>query len=163
VLHLKIDWWWVVAGSYCLAWSAGFLAIWAPGGIGVRELVFVATMSVVIPASVRNAYFPDRAALAGLLVLVGFLLRLWTIAGELMLTAVAYVVDFRGAMNRPDAPGRVAVLRDPEPTDDLTPAESADASTSASKHQPAHPAKLKPSSAVPAAAGSAPKKAFEPS
>ena len=40
VLHLKIDWWWMVAAAYCLAWIAGFLAFWAPGGFGVREYIF---------------------------------------------------------------------------------------------------------------------------
>jgi hypothetical protein len=107
VLHLKLAWWWVVAGAYCLAWCAGFLAFWAPGGIGVRELVFVTTMQVIIPPQVRHAYFPDAAALAALLVLLGFLLRLWTVAGELMLMGVSYLWDYKGAMKRPDAPGRV--------------------------------------------------------
>ena len=109
VLHLKMDWWWSVAGAYCLAWCAGFLAFWAPGGIGVRELVFVATMQVVLPLQVRQQFFPNAAELAGLLVLLGFLLRLWTVSGELILMAIAYLWDLRGAMNRPDAPGRVAM------------------------------------------------------
>ena len=46
--------WWVVAGAYCLAWCAGFLAFWAPGGIGVRELVFVTAMQVILPQRVRD-------------------------------------------------------------------------------------------------------------
>jgi hypothetical protein len=150
VLHFKIDWWWAIAGAYCLAWSAGFLAIWAPGGIGVRELVFVATMQVVIPPQ-ASAQIP-APAFAGLLVLVGFLLRLWTIVGEMMLTAVAYLADFKGALNRPDAPGRAAMpadLEPPEPAEPLTTPET-------TKH--ASPAtKLKPSPAV--AAGGAASKA----
>ena len=35
-LDLKLQWWWVVAGAYCLAWIAGFLAFWAPGGRSLR-------------------------------------------------------------------------------------------------------------------------------
>src|SRR5439155_23808303 len=34
VMHFRADWWWVIAGAYSLAWIAGFLAFWAPGGIG---------------------------------------------------------------------------------------------------------------------------------
>ena len=74
VLHLKLAWWWVVAGAYCLAWCAGFLAFWAPGGIGVRELVFVTTMQVIAPTIVREQ-FSNPAAFLGLLVFLGFVLR----------------------------------------------------------------------------------------
>jgi hypothetical protein len=125
VLHLKLAWWWVVAGAYCLAWAAGFLAFWAPGGIGVRELVFVTTMEVIIPPQVRHAYFRDPAAFAALLVLLGFLLRLWTVCGELMLLGTAYLLDLKGALNRPDAPGRRNLPPEtapPAPTTPLTPA-----------------------------------------
>ncbi len=114
VLHFHRAWWWVVAGAYCLAWIAGFLAIWAPGGIIVREWVFVVTMQAILPHQIRER-FSDPAALAGLLVLLGFLLRLWTVLGELMFTAIALVWDFRGALNRPDAPGRVADVKTPNP------------------------------------------------
>src|SRR5258706_387190 len=48
-LHLPIQKWWVVAGSYCLAWCAGFIAVWAPGGLGVREFVFVTAMMFALP------------------------------------------------------------------------------------------------------------------
>jgi hypothetical protein len=106
VLHFKADWWWVVAGAYCVAWCCGFLAFWAPGGFGVREVVFVLAMQMFLPAEARS-HFPDPAALKGVLVLLGFLLRLWTIVGELMLLAVTFLWDFRGATNDPNAPGRV--------------------------------------------------------
>jgi len=89
--------WWVVAGAYALAWCAGFLAVWAPGGIGVRELVFMAAMQVALPPAVRQRFQTDPAALTGFLAFLSVLLRLWTIAGELMLTAVAYLADFRRA------------------------------------------------------------------
>jgi hypothetical protein len=128
VLHFKTDWWWVIAGAYCLAWVAGFLAFWAPAGIGVRELVFVTTMQVTMPQHVKDL-FGNPAALQGLLVLLGFLLRLWTVLGELMLAIVAYAWDWRGAMNRDDAPGRVPrelleaeAIPAPSPTPGLSPA-----------------------------------------
>src|SRR5205814_972799 len=78
VLHLKIDWWWMIAAAYCLGWMAGFLAFWAPAGFGPREWVFAAVMMVVIPPSIRDQYFPDRASFAATVYFLGFLLRLWT-------------------------------------------------------------------------------------
>jgi hypothetical protein len=106
VLGLKVAWWWVVAGAYCLAWCAGFLAFWAPGGIGVRELVFVTTMQVIAPNDVRQA-FANPAAFVGLLVFLGFVLRAWTVAGEVILVAATHGWDYRGAIGDPTAPGRV--------------------------------------------------------
>lgn len=115
VLGLKPDWWWVVAGSYCLAWMAGFLAFWAPGGIGVREIVFVASLRLVLPQQIRDN-IPEES-LPGLLVLLGFILRLWTIVGEVLLTVTSYAIDFKGAINHPEAPGRIASAEplDPPP------------------------------------------------
>jgi hypothetical protein len=106
VLDLKLDWWWMLAGAYCLAWTAGFLAVWAPGGIGVRELVFMTAMRVVLPEHVR-AQFDDPAVLMGLLAFLSLLLRVWATAGEIILALVAYALDLRGALGLPDAPGRV--------------------------------------------------------
>jgi hypothetical protein len=105
-LHLKIDWWWVVAGAYCLEWTAGFLAFLSPAGMGVREAVFVYTMLLVIPHEVRERYFNNDGALYGMLAILAFILRLWTITGELILAIFAHLFDFRGALNRADAPGR---------------------------------------------------------
>ena len=108
VLHFQKQWWWVIAGAYCLAWTAGFLAFWAPAGIGVREFVFVATMQMILPRGVREHFANDGVTLAGLLVLLGFLLRLWTVLGELMLAAFAIAWDWRGAFRKrkdpPDDP-----------------------------------------------------------
>jgi hypothetical protein len=98
--------WWVVAGPYCLAWVAGFLAFWAQGGLGVRELVFVAAMEVALPPQTR-ALFPDPLVRAGVLAFLSVLLRLWATAGEIILAGIAYVADYRGAMGDPNAPGRV--------------------------------------------------------
>jgi hypothetical protein len=48
--------------------------------------------------------FNTPQAMDAYLIFLGFLLRLWTIVGELIVTLVAYLWDFRGAMNFPDAP-----------------------------------------------------------
>jgi glycosyltransferase 2 family protein len=105
LLELKIDWWWIVAGAYCLAWCAGFLAFLSPGGLGVRELVFVATLQVVLPPHVREQFSsPER--FSAILIFLGFVLRAWTIVGEMIVTALAYTLDIEGALNMPDAPGR---------------------------------------------------------
>jgi len=105
---LELEWskLWAVAGSYCLAWCAGFLAFWAPGGLGVRELVFMTAMMLFLPQSVRE-HFTNPEALVGLLAFLSVLLRLWTVAGELLLASLAYAFDFRGAIGRVDAPGRI--------------------------------------------------------
>jgi uncharacterized membrane protein YbhN (UPF0104 family) len=111
-LHLEPAKWWVVAGAYCLAWCAGFLAFWAPGGLGVREFVFVTAMMFALPPRVEQQ-FHDPTVLYGFLAFIGIMLRLWTIAGELILTATAYAIDYRGALGRPDAPGRVVAISEP--------------------------------------------------
>jgi uncharacterized membrane protein YbhN (UPF0104 family) len=110
VLNLKLAWWWVVAGAYCLAWTAGFFAFWAPGGIGVREFVFALTVGAIIPPHARETLPRDPAAFAAMVFLLGFLLRLWTIGGELIVWVISSAIDYRGAMNRTDAPGRTAPL-----------------------------------------------------
>jgi hypothetical protein len=96
-LNLHITKWWVIAGAYALAWCAGFLAVWAPGGIGVRELVFMAAMQVALPTAVRERFQNDPAALVGFLAFLSVLLRLWATTGELMLAGIAYLADHRGA------------------------------------------------------------------
>jgi hypothetical protein len=108
-LELKLAKWWVVAGSYCLAWCAGFIAFWAPGGLGVREFIFVTAMGFALPPQVQRE-FSDPGVLYGFLAFIGIVLRLWTIAGELILTGVGYAADYRGALGRADAPGRVVAV-----------------------------------------------------
>lgn len=107
-LALQPQKWWVVAGAYSLAWCAGFLAFWAPGGIGVREFVFIAAMEFALPPRVR-AQFSDPKVLLGFLAFLSVLLRLWATSGELILSAIAYATDYRGALGRPDAIGRIQV------------------------------------------------------
>jgi uncharacterized membrane protein YbhN (UPF0104 family) len=107
-LQLQFTKWWVVAGAYSLAWCAGFLAFWAPGGLGVREIVFVAAMDAAMPPAVRH-HFADPAVRVGFLAFLSVLLRIWATLGELILAGVAFIADYRGAMDRPDAPGRCSL------------------------------------------------------
>jgi len=110
-LSLKIDWLWALAGAYCLAWCAGFLAFWAPAGLGIRELVFIGVVKLIAPL--------DMQAMDGFGALVAFLSivsRFWTVAGEVILVTLAYALDLRGALGRPDAPGRIATT----PSDNKT-------------------------------------------
>ncbi|MDB5297854.1 MAG: hypothetical protein JWO31_3837, partial [Phycisphaerales bacterium] len=97
LLDLKLAKWWVVAGAYCLAWCAGFLAFWAPGGLGVREAVFIAAMTFAIPRAVHGTALQDPQQRELFLIFLGVLLRIWATAGELILAAVAYAADWRGA------------------------------------------------------------------
>lgn len=107
-LHIKPDHWWQLAGPYCLAWSAGFVVgWWSPGGLGVREAVFIGLLQLVLGPQSREM-FPTPGAMLGFLVFCSVLLRLWTISGELMVASLAYAFDYKGALNRPNAPGRVA-------------------------------------------------------
>ena len=40
-----------VAGAACLAWSAGFVVVVTPSGLGVREVVYAALLAGVFPAA----------------------------------------------------------------------------------------------------------------
>lgn len=104
--------WWVVTGAYCLAWSAGFLAVWAPGGLGVREAVFIAAMSFALSHAVRADRLGDPETNRLFLIFLAVLLRIWATVGELILMAIAYALDPRGALGRPDAPGRKRLPQD---------------------------------------------------
>lgn len=95
-LELPIGKWWVLGGAYCLAWCAGFLAIWAPGGFGVREVVFAAVVVVIMPESKKAGLDPE--GLDGFVRLVALVLRGWATGGELIVTLLAYTFDLRGAL-----------------------------------------------------------------
>lgn len=101
-LHVKFAWWWRIAGAYCLAWTAGFLAVTSPGGLGVREFVFYFALRAVLPPAIKDQ-FPSREILNVYLGFLGILLRLWTVAGEIILTSIAYAMDYRGALSSLDS------------------------------------------------------------
>jgi len=108
VMDMPIDKWYVTAGAYCLAWTIGFsLGFFSPGGIGIRELVFIQTLRFMLSDRWVDAHFRDPAMVPAFLGFLGVLLRLWAMTGELMFAAATYVADYAGARNRPDAPGRV--------------------------------------------------------
>ena len=107
LLHgaLGIGWrdWWILAGAYCLAWTAGFIAIWAPAGAGVREAVLIGALQLALPPAVREK-MGSEATLAALAIVT----RIWTIAAEFLVASVAFPLDWRGAIGDPTAIGRVA-------------------------------------------------------
>lgn len=73
-----------VAGGAAIAWAAGLVVVFAPGGIGVRELVYVALLSSTLPSD-------DLAAAA-------VTMRLVMIAAEL---SVLLIVGARPRAPRP--------------------------------------------------------------
>jgi hypothetical protein len=105
-LELPIAKWWLVGGAYTFAWCVGFLAVWAPGGIGVREVAFMTALLVALPPHIRDN-FADEQKLLAFIAFVSVLLRLWATAGELLLAGLTLLFDLRGALNDPGAPGRV--------------------------------------------------------
>ena len=62
------------AGAYAVAWTAGFAVVFAPGGLGVREVVLVAllrgrigeTQALLLAATSRLMFTAADAAAAGL-------------------------------------------------------------------------------------------------
>jgi len=104
LLDLEPSKWWVVTGAYCLAWCAGFLAFWAPGGIGVREAVFVGAMKFALSHAFRHhlagAELDPLHHKELFLLFLSVLLRIWATLGEMMVAATAYSLDYRGALGR---------------------------------------------------------------
>jgi hypothetical protein len=95
---LQLAKWWVIAGSYCLAWVAGFLAVWAPAGLGVREVVFIGAMTFALPQAVHVRFDADPDELVAVIMFLAVLLRLWATVGELILAAAAHLLDLRAAL-----------------------------------------------------------------
>jgi len=65
-------------GAFCLAWVGGFLALFAPAGIGVREGILI----TVIGGSLS----PEHTAL------IVIAARLWAIAMDVLMAAVAVLI-----------------------------------------------------------------------
>jgi len=72
--------WPFLAASFTLAWAVGFITVFAPGGIGVREVVLVALLETVMPTAIA--------------VILALLSRLWWIAAELTMFAASVAVTF---------------------------------------------------------------------
>jgi glycosyltransferase 2 family protein len=79
-----------VAGAACVAWAVGLVAVFAPSGVGVREVVYVWFLSSLYP----------RAGLQGASVLQ----RLVTIAAELAVLIAIGLPWVRRRMEAPPAP-----------------------------------------------------------
>lgn len=94
-LGIGIRDWWILAGAYCLAWTAGFLAFLSPGGLGVREIVLIGALHFALPAHVRDSV-GEKSTLAAL----AMISRLWTIAAEIIVAAFALVWDVQGIGRR---------------------------------------------------------------
>ena len=106
-LGLPIEKWWVVAGPYCLAWCAGFLmGFLTPGGLGVREWVFVTLLMVTLPDRVKGQYDTPQQ-LQAYLIFIGIVLRLAVTLGEVIVLSLSSALDLKGALGRSDAPGRL--------------------------------------------------------
>jgi glycosyltransferase 2 family protein len=88
-----------VAGAACVAWAVGLVAVFAPSGVGVREVVYVWFLSSLYP----------RAALQGASVLQ----RLVTIAAEL---AVLIAIGLPWVRRRMEQPPPVPAHADSPPT-----------------------------------------------
>ena len=65
---------WPITGIFAAAYLAGYLAVFVPGGLGVREGALAILLSLYIPATIAVA----AAVLA----------RIWTTAVELVVVAV---------------------------------------------------------------------------
>ncbi|MGB8657340.1 MAG: lysylphosphatidylglycerol synthase domain-containing protein [Candidatus Zixiibacteriota bacterium] len=68
-----------LTGAFAFSLNVGFLAIFTPGGIGVREGILVFLLSALFPS-----LFPLPVA-----TLISLLSRLWITAGELLCFAIA--------------------------------------------------------------------------
>jgi hypothetical protein len=66
----------IAAGAYALAWSVGFVLIPFPGGVGPRELAFIAALAPVMPR--------------GSAIVVAVVSRLVLTIGDLVWAAVAF-------------------------------------------------------------------------
>jgi uncharacterized membrane protein YbhN (UPF0104 family) len=47
--EIGLENYWLILGGYTLSWVAGYIVIFAPGGIGVREFVLVALFAGLLP------------------------------------------------------------------------------------------------------------------
>ena len=112
----------LIVGAWCVGWAVGHLAPWSPGGLGVREVAFVAALSVLLPDSLRNNFAATTPAVSldflsfvdpfvpmvqlhlqfwqdvwwAFLFFLSLLLRLATTAAELLVAVLATMVDWRG-------------------------------------------------------------------
>lgn len=95
-LQFPMTKWWIVGCAYCLAWLAGLASYWAPAGLGVREIIFMAVVLLMIPINIRLA-LGDDVGVDGFTRLLALVLRVGTVAGEIIVLMLAYMLDARTA------------------------------------------------------------------
>ena len=89
----------IAVGAYALAWSVGFVLIPFPGGVGPREVAFIAALAPVMPR--------------GSAIVVAVVSRLVLVVADLVAAAVAFALS-RWARRRgkqSQVPGRDAVIQ----------------------------------------------------
>jgi glycosyltransferase 2 family protein len=109
VLGLPISAWYILAGSYCLAWTVGFSAgFLSPAGMGIREFVFITTLQFLLPLNLVQPEIRNAELLPAFLGFLGILLRLWAIAGELMMAGAAVLIGLGKVRDAEPAGDRMA-------------------------------------------------------
>ena len=86
---MTISLWARLAGLNGLSYVGGFLFVFVPGGLGVREYAMNQLLLPILPA--------------GVAALISIAARLWNVAGELLGGAVVLAL-FRGATRRTESP-----------------------------------------------------------
>jgi hypothetical protein len=76
------------------------MAVWVPAGIGLSELVFVRVL-LLAPIAFLGTPFASHNELFAMLALMAILLRLWSLGGDVLLTIVAFALDYRSALFPP--------------------------------------------------------------
>jgi hypothetical protein len=109
-----------VAGASCVAWAVGLVVVFAPGGVGVRELVYIWMLNGLYPRGELEA-----AAVTS---------RLVTVAAEL--TVLAVVSRPGRKKSRKDAASDEPTDTDEEPAETPVPAPIPAISTSQQKGRP---------------------------
>lgn len=83
-LQLKYSDFWMVMGSWSLAWAVGFIFFTNPAGLGIREAVFTGVMYVYMHDLAGSPVASPELILAFMAVIM----RVWTILGELLILGI---------------------------------------------------------------------------
>jgi uncharacterized membrane protein YbhN (UPF0104 family) len=98
----------IAAGAFALAWSVGFILIPFPGGVGPRELAFVAALAPIMPR--------------GSAIVVAVVSRLVVTVADLTWAAAGFALSRRVRRDRGDSSGHDGRPPEPgRPTADSTP------------------------------------------
>ena len=96
----------IAAGAYALAWSVGFVLIPFPGGVGPRELAFIAALAPVMPR--------------GSAIVVAVISRLVLTIADLAWAALAFALG-RGLRAAAGGPAPAPAPDPPAPVQDTVP------------------------------------------